>query len=377
MTGREQDYVDQAFATNWLSTVGPHINTLETEFNQLTGCHPVALSSGTAALHLALRAAQVKPADEVVVPTLTFAATANPVLYQGARPVFIDSDRTTWNLDPNLLEAFLAQRANQNRLPKAVIAVHLFGLSADLNAIQTLCRRYGVWLIEDAAESLGATLHGQLTGTLGDAGIFSFNGNKMITGTTGGLFLSRHPQWAEWVRKWSQQARDPDPSGLNNYIHSELGFNYRMSNVVAAIVRGQLTELTQRITQRRAVFQRYADAFATLPGIHPQPEPVGYYHSRWLSCFTIDADQFGLSATGLIRALDAANIEARPVWRPLHTQPLFQYYPRLGGQVAETLNATGISLPSSSCLSPEDQAFVIAAVQRAQTDRPPAAASLA
>ena len=262
MGGNERRYVNEAFDTNWLSTVGPNLTALENEFTSLTGRPAVALANGTAGLHLAMRLAGVGNGDEVIVPTLTFSASVNPILYEQARPVFLDSEPRGWNLDPNLLAEFLAQRARVGRLPKAVVVVHLFGLSAALNEIQEICQRHGVSLIEDAAESLGARYHERHPGTFGEMGVFSFNGNKMITGTTGGMLVAKNAAKAEQARKWSQQARDADPLGVNNNVHSELGFNYRMSNVVAGIVRGQLEILETRVEQRRAVFERYLAGLA-------------------------------------------------------------------------------------------------------------------
>ncbi len=381
MSGAELRWVQEAFATNWLSTVGPNLTELEKCFQKTLGQHTVALSSGTAGLHLALRLVGVQPGDEVVTQSLTFVASANPILYEHARPILIDSERTTWNLDPELLEKFLKLRARVNRLPKAVILVHLFGQPGAIEQITTICRNYGVALIEDAAESLGSRYHGRHPGTFGDVGVFSFNGNKMITGTTGGILISSDAQKANCARHWSTQARDADPSGINNYLHTERGYNYRMSNVIAGIVRGQLDVLPSRVIQRRSVFERYRNALAGIPGLEPQPDAPWAtpgpesgsmpdnpsYHSRWLSCFLIDEAQFGCSAPDLIRWLHLANVEARPVWRPMHLQPLFSSAERIGGEVAEDLNARGICLPSSSSLTLEDQAFVIARIHEAHS----------
>jgi pyridoxal phosphate-dependent aminotransferase EpsN len=379
MGGTEFRYVQEAFDTNWLSTVGPNLNELEKTFQSLVGSPAVALSSGTSGLHLALRASGVRPGDEVVAQSLTFVASTNPILQEHARPILIDSDRTTWNIDPNLLSDFLSRRARDNRLPKAVMAVHLFGQPAAIDDLLSICTRYGVTLIEDAAESLGARYRGRHPGTLGHVGVFSFNGNKMITGTTGGMLVTSDPALAAKVRHWSTQARDPDPSGINNYIHTESGYNYRMSNVIAGIVRGQLEVLPLRVRQRRAVFDRYRQALSDIPGIEPQPDapdatagpetdPMpehATFHSRWLSCFLVDESKFGMSAPDLIRYLDRANVESRPVWRPMHVQPLFANAERIGGDVAEDLNQRGICLPSSSSLTETDQQFVIDAIRAA------------
>lgn len=361
MGGNELKYVQEAFASNWLSTVGPNLEHLEREFTSLVGQPSVALASGTAAMHLALRLAGVKDGDEVVTPTLTFAASCNPILYERAIPVFMDSDRSSWNLDPNLLADFLKKRAANNRLPKAVTVVHLFGQSADLDPILSLCREYNLPLIEDAAEALGTKYKGKAPGGFGEIGIFSFNGNKIITGTSGGMLVSPRQEWVNKARYWSTQARDP---GVN-YLHSEVGYNYRMSNVIAGIARGQLEILELRVQQRRAIFERYAAVLGKLPGITPQPEPTfgatpktPSRHTRWLSCFLIDEKQFGLTTFQLIKHLETLNIESRPVWKPMHTQKLYTSYECLGGSVAEDLNQRGICLPSSSSLPEDIQRYI-------------------
>jgi pyridoxal phosphate-dependent aminotransferase EpsN len=360
MDGTEQHYVRQTFASNWLSTVGPNITAFEREFEDRIGLPSVALASGTAAIHLGLRLLGAGPGDEVFCPTLTFVASCNPIRYLGAEPVFVDSDYAAWNLDPNLLEDALRQRALRNRLPRALVVVHLYGQCADMDPILAICRSYGVPVLEDAAEALGSTYRGQPAGTLGEIGVFSFNGNKIITTTGGGMLACRNTAWAEKVRFWSQQARDP---GLA-YEHSELGYNYRMSNVLAGIGRGQLEVLDLRVRQRRAIAFRYRDAFADLPGISLMPQASYGLHTNWLSCFLIDAKAFGCSPDALIRALDEANVESRPVWKPMHLQPLYAGCECYGGAVAEALFRRGICLPSSSSLTSEDQLHVVNAVRR-------------
>ena len=360
MDGTEQHYVRQTFASNWLSTVGPNITAFEREFEDRIGLPSVALASGTAAIHLGLRLLGVGPGDEVFCPTLTFVASCNPIRYLGAEPVLVDSDYATWNLDPNVLEDALRQRALRNRLPRALMVVHLYGQCADMDPILAICRSYGVPVLEDAAEALGATYRERPAGTLGEIGVFSFNGNKIITTTGGGMLASRNTAWAEKARFWSQQARDP---GLA-YEHSELGYNYRMSNVLAGIGRGQLEVLDLRVQQRRAVAFRYRDAFADLPGISLMPQASYGLHTNWLSCFLIDAKAFGCSPDALIRALDEANVESRPVWKPMHLQPLYAGCEHYGGAVAEALFRRGICLPSSSSLTSEDQLHVVNAVRR-------------
>jgi len=361
MGGSEQIYVREAFATNWLSTVGPNLTAFEREFEARMGLPAVALASGTAALHLALRLVGVGPGDEVLCSTLTFVAAANAIVYQGGVPVFVDSDRATWNLDPDVLSGTLRERAADNRLPKALVVVHLYGQSADMAPILHVCAKFGIAVIEDAAEAVGTLYKGKPAGTLGDVGVYSFNGNKIITTTGGGMLISRNAAWVEKARFWSQQARDPGIA----YEHSELGYNYRMSNVLAGIGRGQLEVLGLRVQQRRAIAFRYRDAFADLPGISLMPQAPYGRHTNWLSCFLIDEEVFGRSRDQLIRALDEANVESRPVWKPMHLQPLYARCQRYGGDVAEDLFRRGICLPSSSSLSTEDQLHVVNAVRRA------------
>ncbi len=366
MGGRELEYVKEAFATNWLcSTYGPHLATLEERFSALIGLPSVALGNGTEALHLGLKLLGIKTGDEVLTPTLTFAASCNPVLFEHGVPVFIDSERASWNLDPELLAGFLKKRARVNRLPKIVTVVHLFGQSADLDPIVEICGRYELPLLEDAAEALGTRYKGRLLGGFGQVGIYSFNGNKIISATSGGMLVSPNKEWVDKARYWSTQARDPDPTGVNNYYHSELGYNYRQSNVLAGIALGQLEVLDQRVAERRAVAFRYRDGFADLAGIELMPQAPYGLHTNWLSCFLIDPAKFGLTRDELIHFLNAANVESRPVWRPMHLQKLYEGYERVGGEVAEDLNRRGICLPSSSSLSLEDQRFVIERVREA------------
>lgn len=365
MEGHELARLQKVLESGWVTTAGEELAALEKEFERMTGCTAVALVNGTSALHLAVKLAGVRDGAEVVVPTLTFAAAANAVVYEHGRPVFLDSSPIDWGLDANLLEEFLDRRARENRLPKAVIVVHLFGQCADLDPILEVCRKHEVPLIEDAAECLGATYKGKFAGALGDIGVYSFNGNKVITGGGGGMLVSPRADWAAKARFWSTQARDADPEGLRNYVHSEVGYNYRMSNVLAAIVLAQLEVLDKRVQQRRAVAFRYKEAFADLPGITLMPQVPDRLHTNWLSCFLIDETQFGMSAADLIRFLDSANVEARPVWRPMHLQKAYRQYECVGGRVAEDLHRRGVCLPSSSCLTEEQQQFVIACVREA------------
>jgi dTDP-4-amino-4,6-dideoxygalactose transaminase len=361
MSGREVPYVMEAFNTNWLTCIGKNIDEAEALVRHRLGGYAVALTSGTAALHLALRVLGVKAGDEVMCSTLTFAGSCNPILYEGAKPIFIDSDYVSWNLDPNLIAEFLKKRARVNKLPKALIVVHLFGQSADMDPILETCRHYGVKVIEDAAEALGTMYKEKPVGTLGDAGVLSFNGNKIITCTGGGMFVSHNSDQAQKVRFWSTQARDPGP----NYLHTELGYNYRMSNVLAGILRGQLEVLDERVEQRRAVAFRYRDALADIPGLQFMPQADYGVHTNWLTCFLVDPAKFGLTQVQLIDFLKHANVESRPVWKPMHTQPLYKHAEAVGGQVAEDINARGICFPSSSSLSAEDQQFIIDRIREA------------
>jgi pyridoxal phosphate-dependent aminotransferase EpsN len=319
-----------------------------------------ALGSGTAAMHLGLRLLGVGPGDEVFCPSLTFVATANPIVYQGATPVFLDSERTSWNLDPNVLEDALAKKAAAGRLPKAVIVVHLFGQSADLNAIRSACAKHDVPILEDAAEALGTLYEGQQVGAFGDIGVLSFNGNKIITTTGGGALLSKDEERVKKARFWATQARDPSIA----YEHSELGYNYRMSNVLAGIGRGQLRVLPDRVARRRAVAFAYRDAFADLEGIELMPQAPWGLHTNWLSVFVVDEGKLGCDRTALIEALAAEDIEARPVWKPMHTQKLFASAEMFGGAVADECFEKGICLPSSTNMSDDEQGRVIETVRR-------------
>ena len=358
MSGAETAYVQQAFDSNWLSTAGPNLSAFEVEFGNYVGLPAVALASGTAAIHLGLRLLGVGQGDKVFCSTLTFAASANPIRYLGADPVFVDSNYETWNMDPSLVAEAL-RRSASGKLPKAVVVVDLYGQCADLEPIREICGQYGVPILEDAAEALGANYRGKPAGTLGDVGVFSFNGNKIITTTGGGMLVSARAAWVNKARFWSQQARDP---GLA-YQHSEIGYNYSMSNVLAGIGRGQLAILDLRVRQRRAIAFRYRRAFEDLPGIKPMPQASYGLHTNWLSCFLVEETEFGVSRDALIATLDDANVESRPVWKPMHLQPLYRDCECYGGSVAADLFRKGICLPSSSSLSLEDQLRVINAVR--------------
>lgn len=359
MSGLERQYVAEAFESNWLSSVGPNLDAFEQEMAARLGggIHTIAVSSGTAALHLVLRAAGVGPGDRVAVSSLTFAASVFPVVYLGAAPIFVDSEQASWNLDPNIVEDLFRKSARLRRLPRVLIAVHLYGQHADLDPLMELCERYGVTLVEDAAESLGSTYKGRETGTRAPHAILSFNGNKMITTTGGGMVITKDQDSALRIRKWAAQAREP----VVEYLHNEIGYNYRMSNVLAGIGRGQLRVLDERVAQRRAIAATYRSEFAAISGMALQPEAEWGVHSRWLSVFSLPSH---VSPWDVVRSLEAEDIEARPVWRPMHTQPLFRDTEVWGGAVSEELYATGVCLPSSSSLAVAEQERVVAAVQR-------------
>lgn len=357
----EEEFVREAFSSNWIAPLGPHVDAFEREFGEVVGSpHAVALSSGTAALHLALQLVGVGPGDDVLVSTLTFAASVNPIVYLGGRPVFIDSERVSWNLDPALVQETLETRHLANRLPKALVVVHLYGQCADLEPILDLCDQYGVTLVEDAAEALGAEYHGRSPGAFGKAGVFSFNGNKVITTSCGGMLVSDDADLVAHARKLATQAREP----VVHYEHEEIGYNYRMSNVLAAIGRGQLQVLEERVRARRRNFDFYHTALADLPGLEFMPEASWGRHSRWLTCLTIDPAEFGADRETIREAFEAENIEARPVWKPMHRQPVFAGCERVGGEVAEDLFDRGLCLPSSSNLSDEQRERVVSVFQR-------------
>lgn len=351
----ETSLVAEAFASGWIAPLGPQVNAFQEEFAEAVGAkHAVALSSGTAALHLALIVAGVGAGDEVMVSTLTFSASVNPIVYQGATPVLVDSERGSWNIDPALVAQEFEDRARRNRLPKALVVVHLYGQSADLDTLRALCEHHGVILIEDAAEALGATYRGRSPGNDGFAGIFSFNGNKIITTSGGGMLVTPHEKVAALALKLATQAREP----AAHYEHKLIGYNYRLSNVLAAIGRGQLSVLSARVVARRLNFARYTAALKGVPGVRLQQEMDWGTHNRWLTVIQIDAAQSGADTQTVRLALEAEDIESRPVWKPMHLQPVFASAPRVGGAAAEEIFANGLCLPSGSNLSAEQLARV-------------------
>lgn len=361
LSGDEIRRIQDVIQSNWISTTGPELEAFESEFCRATGAqHAVALNSGTAAIHLSMILAGVRSGDEVMCSTFTFVASANPILYEGAKPVFIDSEPNTWNLSPGLLDEFLKKRAKRSKIPKALMLVHLYGQSADLDPIKKLCEQYGVLLIEDAAEALGAKYHGRQVGLDGRFGIFSFNGNKIITTSGGGVLVTHRKDEAALARKLASQAKDPAPY----YQHSLRGFNYRLSNVLAAIGVSQLRVLEQRVQARRENFQRYQSALKDLPGVSFMPEPEGFFSTRWLTCVLVDPQKSGGTDRETIRKhLEGLQIESRPLWKPMHLQPLFGDCEVVGGRLSEHLFEQGLSLPSGSLLSPTDLQRVIDAVR--------------
>jgi len=352
--GYEMQYVKEAFDTNWIAPLGENVNEFENELAFKVGSKAAAaLSSGTAAIHLALRAAGVGEGDVVFCPTLTFSATANPIIYQNATPVFIDSDYKTWNMCPEALEEAFTKHPNV----KAVIVVHLYGLSADMDRITELCKKHNVPLIEDAAESLGTYYKGQHTGTFGEYGIFSFNGNKIITTSGGGMLVSNNEEKVAKVRFWATQSRDQ----ARHYQHSELGFNYRMSNVVAGIGRGQLKVLDQRVEKKREIFAYYKKELEGLEGIEFMPSNEWDEPNYWLSSITLNGK---VRPIDVMEALEKENIESRPVWKPMHMQPFFEKYDFIGKGVSEELFKNGVCLPSDTKMSSTDLAQVVNAIKK-------------
>ncbi|HDR8447849.1 MULTISPECIES: DegT/DnrJ/EryC1/StrS family aminotransferase [Bacillus cereus group] len=347
--GYEMHYVKEAFDTNWIAPLGENVNGFERELAMKVGSNAAAaLSSGTAAIHMALKAAGVAEGDVVFCQTLTFSATANPIIYQNATPVFIDSDYETWNMCPKALEEAFKKYPNV----KAVIVVHLYGLSADMDKIVELCKKYNVTLIEDAAESLGTYYKGKHTGSFGDYGIFSFNGNKIITTSGGGMLVSNDEERVSKVRFWATQSRDQ----ARHYQHSELGFNYRMSNVVAGIGRGQLKVLDQRVQKKRYIFDFYKRELGNLEGIEFMPSNEWNEPNYWLSSMTLNGK---VRPIDVMEALEKENIESRPVWKPMHMQPFFKKYDFVGTNVSEKLFENGICLPSDTKMKEADLEKVV------------------
>jgi dTDP-4-amino-4,6-dideoxygalactose transaminase len=352
MGGNEQVFVNEAFDTNWIAPLGPHVNNFEHDLEKYTGAsYAAALSSGTAAIHLSLIMLGVNAGDEVICQSFTFSASANPIAYLGATPVFIDSEKDTWNMCPELLESAIKDRIQKGKKPKAIIPVHLYGMPAKMERIMEIAAEYGIPVIEDAAEALGSKMNGKAAGTVGTIGILSFNGNKIITTSGGGALISNDEYFVKQARFLATQARDEAP----HYQHSQIGYNYRMSNVCAGIGRGQMMVIEDRVNQRRAVYETYIQHLANLPGIDFLPEPAGYKSNRWLTGILVDDRKTNGATRETIRlALETENIESRPLWKPMHLQPVFEAYPSYTNGVSENLFDKGLCLPSGSNLTVDD-----------------------
>jgi len=357
MGANEFNNIKEAFDTNWIAPLGPHVDGFERDLANFLGeeVHVAALSSGTAALHLALIMLGVQAGDEVICQSMTFSASANPIAYQGATPVFVDSEEHTWNMSPELLEKAIEDRLSKGKKPKAIIVVHLYGMPAEMDRIMEIANRYNIPVVEDAAEALGSSYKGCMLGTFGAMSILSFNGNKIITTSGGGALVSSNEDWIKQSRFLATQARDAAP----HYQHSHIGYNYRMSNICAAIGRGQMEVLPDRVQQRRANYTFYKEAFADLPAIQFADEPNGdYYSNRWLSTILVDETK-GVSREDIRLALEAENIESRPLWKPMHLQPVFEGAPFYGNGTSERLFEKGLCLPSGSNMTSDERERVV------------------
>ncbi len=357
MSGKEFEYVKEAFDTNWIAPLGPHVDGFEKDLCDFTkSTNAAALSSGTAAIHLALILLDVKAGDEVICQSFTFSASANPIVYQGATPIFVDSETDTWNMCPIHLRKAIEDRIAKGKKPKAIIPVHLYGMPAKMDEIIAIANEFDIPIIEDAAEGLGAHIDGKACGTFGKLGVLSFNGNKIITTSGGGALLSNNEDYIKKARFLATQARDAAP----HYQHSHIGYNYRMSNVCAAIGRGQMTVLQDRVNQRRLNFELYSNHLANISGISFLNEPVGYYSNRWLSTILVDPSKTnGVTREDIRLALEKENIESRPLWKPMHMQPIFENYPFYGDGTAERLFEQGLCLPSGSNLDENELLEVV------------------
>jgi len=360
MSGDEIQPVQQLFIDNWIAPVGPHRTMLERQVCEYTGAkHAVALSSGTAAIHLALLTLGIQPGDEVLVSDLNFAGGVNPILYAGAKPVFIDSEPHSWNIDPSLLEDTLKVRAKNNKLPSAVLLVHLYGQSADMDAIMALCDYYGVPVIEDAAEALGSRYQDQHPGCIGKLAIFSFYGNKIITTSGGGMLVSADKALIDYARKLASQAKEP----AAHYEHLEIGYNYMMSNVLAAIGCGQMPLIEKRVSRKREIYDFYRTYLGDLPGLRFVDEMPYGRHTRWLSVMLVEPEYFGSDRDDIRLKLEEHNIESRPLWKPMHLQPVYQGYEIIGGSIAESLFEKGLCLPSGTALTEEQLTYIVSIIR--------------
>lgn len=379
MGGSELDYIQKAFEENWISPLGPNVDGFEQDLSDYTGIpHVAALSSGTSAIHLSLVLLGVEAGDEVLCQSMTFAASANPVTYRGARPVFVDSEADTWNMDPELLKQAIEDRIKESgKKPKAIIPVHLYGMSGRISEIMEIAGEYNIPVIEDAAESLGSHINGKMTGTFGNLGVLSFNGNKIITTSGGGAIVSDNEEYIKKARFLATQARDDAP----HYQHSEIGYNYRMSNISAGIGRGQMEVLDERVAQRRAVHEYYFEALkgtwlklgirnsklgirnSSQRGIYFLKEPEGYFSNRWLTTIIVNPEEAGVSREDIRLELEEENIQARPLWKPMHMQPVFKDALFYGNGLSEWLFEYGLCLPSGSNLEEEDLKRVVGVIR--------------
>jgi len=363
MGGKEQAYVNEAFATNWVAPLGPHVDGMEQDLANFVGqnVQVAALSTGTAAIHLALILMGVQAGDEVLCQSFTFSASANPIVYQGATPIFIDSEPDTWNMCPRHLEAAIKDRIAKGKKPKAIIPVHLYGMPAQMDALMEIARKYEIPVLEDAAEALGSHINGRNCGSFGEMACLSFNGNKIITTSGGGALVAQSADMAAKARFLATQARDAAP----HYQHSHIGYNYRMSNISAGIGRGQMEVLPQRVAQRRANYERYVAKMKDIKGVQFVVEPQGYFSNRWLTTVLIDPSLTGGVTRETLRlALEAENIESRPLWKPMHLQPVFADAPFYGDGTSERLFEQGLCLPSGSNLTDEDFVRIFAVIDR-------------
>lgn len=362
MGGTEQNFIQEAFNANWVAPLGPNVNGLEQDLEGYldANAHVGALSSGTAAIHLGLILLGVQTGDEVICQSFTFSASANPIFYQGATPIFVDSEEQTWNLCPIALEQAIQTSIKKGKKPKAIIAVHLYGMPYQIEVIRVIANKYDIPILEDSAEALGSSYKGQKCGTFGDIGILSFNGNKIITTSGGGAIVTKTAAQKEKAIFYATQARDAAP----HYQHSEIGYNYRMSNICAGIGRGQMEVLDQHVSLRRTMHDFYVDLFKDVPGVTVFSAPnTDYFSNYWLSTILIEPSKTnGITRETLRLALEAENIESRPLWKPMHLQPIFSTYPYYGNQVAETLFETGLCLPSGSNLTVEDRERIAAVI---------------
>lgn len=363
MSGKEQDFIKEAFDTNWVVPLGPNVDNFEKDLSGYIKeeCHVVALSAGTAALHLGLVELGVKPGDEVICQSFTFAASANPIAYLGATPVFVDSETDTWNMSPEWLEKALVYRLKETgKLPKAIIPVHLYGMPAKMDEIMRIAALFDVPVLEDAAEALGSEYQGQKCGTFGKFAALSFNGNKMITTSGGGALVCRNKEDAERTMFYATQAREKAP----HYQHEHIGYNYRMSNICAGIGRGQMTVLDEHIARRRAIHSLYTELLRGIPGITVQQNPVPEFDSNfWLTCILVDPEVAGFTREDIRLHLTNENIETRPLWKPMHLQPVFSQAPFYGDGTSEKLFETGLCLPSGPSLTDEDIHRVVEAIE--------------